>query len=87
MIVQTEEQADLCRSRFGRDPIVIKSVAEPQPPAGAPEAFLWVGRLAGYKRPRRFAFTDEVGRNTVGKLDYDWARRALHPPSDVDAPR
>ncbi len=38
----------------------------------------WVGtRLAGYKRPRRFVFTDEVGRNTVGKLDYEWARNAL----------
>jgi acyl-CoA synthetase (AMP-forming)/AMP-acid ligase II len=38
----------------------------------------WVGtRLAGYKRPRRFVFADEVGRTTVGKLDYDWARRAL----------
>ncbi len=38
----------------------------------------WVGaRLAGHKRPRRFVFADEVGRNTVGKLDYDWARRAL----------
>jgi fatty-acyl-CoA synthase len=38
----------------------------------------WVGaRLAGYKRPRRFVFADEVGRNTVGKLDYEWARNAL----------
>jgi 3-oxocholest-4-en-26-oate---CoA ligase len=38
----------------------------------------WVGaRLAGYKRPRRFVFADEVGRNTVGKLDYEWARAAL----------
>jgi fatty-acyl-CoA synthase len=38
----------------------------------------WVGaRLAGYKRPRRFVFADEVGRNTVGKLDYEWARRAV----------
>jgi 3-oxocholest-4-en-26-oate---CoA ligase len=38
----------------------------------------WVGaRLAGYKRPRRFVFTDEVRRNTVGKLDYEWARNAL----------
>jgi fatty-acyl-CoA synthase len=38
----------------------------------------WVGaRLAGYKRPRRFVFADEVGRNTVGKLDYDWARKAV----------
>jgi 3-oxocholest-4-en-26-oate---CoA ligase len=38
----------------------------------------WVGaRLAGYKRPRRFVFSDEVGRTTVGKLDYEWARNAL----------
>jgi fatty-acyl-CoA synthase len=38
----------------------------------------WVGdRLAGYKRPRRFVFADEVGRNTVGKLDYEWARKAV----------
>ena len=38
----------------------------------------WVSaRLAGYKRPRRFVFADEVGRNTVGKLDYEWARRAV----------
>ena len=38
----------------------------------------WVGaRLAGYKRPRRIVFADEVGRTTVGKLDYDWARAAL----------
>ena len=38
----------------------------------------WVGaRLAGYKRPRRFVFADEVGRTTVGKLDYEWARRAV----------
>ena len=38
----------------------------------------WVGgRLAGYKRPRRFVFADEVGRNTVGKLDYEWARNAV----------
>jgi fatty-acyl-CoA synthase len=38
----------------------------------------WVGgRLAGYKRPRRIVFADEVGRTTVGKLDYEWARAAL----------
>ena len=34
-------------------------------------------RLAGYKRPRRIVFADEVGRTTVGKLDYEWARAAL----------
>ena len=39
----------------------------------------WVGdRLAGYKRPRRFVFADEVGRTTVGKLDYEWARAAVN---------
>ena len=38
----------------------------------------WVGaRLAGYKRPRRIVFADEVGRTTVGKLDYEWAAAAL----------
>jgi len=49
-------------------------------PPDADELGNWVGaRLAGYKRPRRFVFADEVGRNTVGKLDYDWARRAVEP--------
>ena len=43
----------------------------------------WVGaRLAGYKRPRRFVFVDEVGRTTVGKLDYEWARRAVARRAD-----
>ena len=38
----------------------------------------WVGaRLAGYKRPRRIVFADEVSRTTVGKLDYEWAAAAL----------
>jgi 3-oxocholest-4-en-26-oate---CoA ligase len=49
--------------------------------ADAPDADAlgaWVGaRLAGYKRPRQFVFADEVGRTTVGKLDYEWARRAV----------
>lgn len=51
VIVQTEEQADLCRRRLGRDPVVIRSIAERvEPRAGVPEAFLWVGRMAPYKR-------------------------------------
>ena len=45
----------------------------------------WVGaRLAGYKRPRRIVFTDEVGRTTVGKLDYEWARRVLEEAPAAD---
>jgi glycosyltransferase involved in cell wall biosynthesis len=51
VVVQTDEQAELCRSRFGRDPVVIRSIAERAEPRGAaPEAFLWIGRAAPYKR-------------------------------------
>jgi fatty-acyl-CoA synthase len=36
----------------------------------------WVAaRLASYKRPRRVVFVDEVRRTTIGKPDYEWARR------------
>jgi 3-oxocholest-4-en-26-oate---CoA ligase len=55
---------------------VVATTGGAPPDAGALDA--WVGaRLAGYKRPRRIVFADEVGRNTVGKLDYEWARAAL----------
>jgi len=55
---------------------VVATTGAAAPDAGALDA--WVGaRLAGYKRPRRIVFADEVGRTTVGKLDYDWARAAL----------
>ncbi|MFN8027721.1 MAG: hypothetical protein U0W40_15590 [Acidimicrobiia bacterium] len=38
----------------------------------------WVeGRLAHYKRPRRLVIVDRVGRTTVGKVDYEWARTTL----------
>jgi glycosyltransferase involved in cell wall biosynthesis len=51
IVVQTDEQAELCRSRFGRDPVVIRSIAERAEPSRAvPEAFLWIGRMAPYKR-------------------------------------
>jgi glycosyltransferase involved in cell wall biosynthesis len=51
VVVQTDEQAALCRSRFGRDSVVIRSIAEPAGPRRAvPEAFLWIGRMASYKR-------------------------------------
>jgi glycosyltransferase involved in cell wall biosynthesis len=51
VVVQTDEQAELCRERLGRDAVVIGSVAqEAEPRTGLPEAFLWVGRNASYKR-------------------------------------
>jgi glycosyltransferase involved in cell wall biosynthesis len=52
VVVQTDEQAQLCRTRFGRDPVVIRSIAErPEQRTAPPQAFLWAGRLAPYKRP------------------------------------
>jgi glycosyltransferase involved in cell wall biosynthesis len=52
IVVQSSEQEDLCRERLGREPVLIKSIAEPQPIRTAePEAFLWVGRPTIYKRP------------------------------------
>lgn len=55
VVVQTPEQAELCRRRFGRDPVAISSVAEPaEPRRGRPDAFLWISRLDGYKRPEAY---------------------------------
>jgi glycosyltransferase involved in cell wall biosynthesis len=55
IVVQTHEQVDMCRRRFGRDPVLIKSIAEPAPTTELDrKAFLWVGRAAPYKRPDAF---------------------------------
>ncbi|MDX6583435.1 MAG: hypothetical protein QOI10_2619 [Solirubrobacterales bacterium] len=53
LVVQTSEQVSLARQRFRRQPVLIKSVAETAagPPGKSREAFLWIGRLAAYKRP------------------------------------
>jgi glycosyltransferase involved in cell wall biosynthesis len=57
IVVQTREQVRMCEERFGRSPVLIRSIAEPAPQRAAdPEAFLWIGRLAWYKRP--FAFVE-----------------------------
>jgi glycosyltransferase involved in cell wall biosynthesis len=55
IVVQTHEQVDMCRRRFGRDPTLIKSIAEPARATEiCPQAFVWVGRAAPYKRPEAF---------------------------------
>jgi glycosyltransferase involved in cell wall biosynthesis len=55
VVVQTLEQVGMCERRFGRTPTVIKSIAEPaEPRVVRPEAFLWIGRMAAYKRPEAF---------------------------------
>src|SRR2546423_2777143 len=52
VVVQTREQAQACRDHFGREPVLIESFAEPAEKRSArAESFLWVGRLASYKRP------------------------------------
>ena len=51
IVVQSAEQAELCRRRYGRDPVIIRNIAEPaEPRTGTPDAFLWIGRTAPYKR-------------------------------------
>jgi glycosyltransferase involved in cell wall biosynthesis len=51
VVVQNREQAALCQAKFGREPVVIPSIAEPAELRSAtPEAFLWIGRMAPYKR-------------------------------------
>jgi glycosyltransferase involved in cell wall biosynthesis len=55
IVVQTAEQAELCRERLGRRPVVIGSIAEPAAAAVGPgDAFLWVGRAYDNKRPLAF---------------------------------
>jgi glycosyltransferase involved in cell wall biosynthesis len=55
IVVQTEEQVRLCEDRFGRSPVMIRSIAELAPQRDSdPEAFLWIGRLVSYKRPLAF---------------------------------
>ena len=55
IVVQTEEQVHLCERRFGRTPILIRSVSEPaELSEHAAEAFLWTGRVEANKRPLEF---------------------------------
>jgi glycosyltransferase involved in cell wall biosynthesis len=52
IVVQTEEQVALCKQRFRKTPVRIRSVAEPaQQSQHKPEAFLWAGRVDSNKQP------------------------------------
>jgi len=64
IVVQTDTQAELCRDVWRREGTVIRSIAEPaQQRTAAPEAFVWVGRMAPYKRPEAFvALAERVPR-------------------------
>ena len=55
IVVQTEEQVELCKLAFGRRPVLVKSISMPSATkAESAEAFLWVGRLVSYKRPLEY---------------------------------
>lgn len=52
VVVQTEEQMDLCRKELGREPVLIPNLVELAEPRTAPgDCFLWLGRVVWYKRP------------------------------------
>jgi glycosyltransferase involved in cell wall biosynthesis len=53
VVVQTAEQAELCRRNLGRSPVVIGYIGEavPEPGTNPPTAFLWIGRVAPVKQP------------------------------------
>jgi glycosyltransferase involved in cell wall biosynthesis len=55
IVVQTDEQRRACRERLGRTPTLIRSLCEvPEARPASPEAFLWIGRYIGYKRPLEY---------------------------------
>jgi glycosyltransferase involved in cell wall biosynthesis len=55
VVVQTDEQRELCVRKLGHSPPVIRSLAEPAPlRVRTPEAFLWAGRVVSYKQPLKY---------------------------------
>jgi glycosyltransferase involved in cell wall biosynthesis len=77
IVVQTEEQVDLCVKRFGRSPAMIKSIAELAPQrTSEPEAFLWIARLVSYKRPLAFV---ELAR-ALPEAQFWMVAPPEHPP-------
>jgi glycosyltransferase involved in cell wall biosynthesis len=61
IVVQTEEQVELCRATFGREAALVKSIAPvAEAEDDAPVAFLWVGRLVSWKRPLEYVALAEA---------------------------
>ncbi len=55
IVVQTEEQIQLCSAAMGQRSTLIRSIAPlAEPQRVVPEAFVWVGRLVSYKRPLEY---------------------------------
>jgi glycosyltransferase involved in cell wall biosynthesis len=77
IVVQTEDQVALCRQAFGRDPVLIKSIAELGPIHSGPgQDILWISRLSSYKHPEIFVriarALPEVPFTMVGISDPAW---------------
>jgi glycosyltransferase involved in cell wall biosynthesis len=53
IVVQTDEQAELCRSSLGRSPVVIRYIGEavPELRTNLATEFLWIGRVIPVKQP------------------------------------
>ena len=88
VVVQTDEQAALCVGRYGRRPVVIRSVA--QRPVTEPAAdgrdstgFLWIGRLAAYKNPT--ALLDLATAVPEAPFTMVWVGDDGDPPAVGDA--
>jgi glycosyltransferase involved in cell wall biosynthesis len=55
VVAQNTEQQKVCAQLSRRAPIVISNITEPVPIRDeTPKAFLWIGRLVGYKHPLAF---------------------------------
>lgn len=61
----------------------VGAVMSPRSTSGRPAAADLIaflkGRIAGYKVPKHFVWTDEVRRSAAGKPDYAWAKKQLEP--------
>jgi glycosyltransferase involved in cell wall biosynthesis len=79
IVVQTPEQVGLCRGRFGREPIMIRSlVEEPEEDEAEPEAFLWAAKAAWYKNPLAYV--------ALARAVPEARFRMVPVPSEKDSP-
>jgi glycosyltransferase involved in cell wall biosynthesis len=77
IVVQTEEQIELCERRFGRAPIFIRDVSEPEEQSEHErEAFLWAGRAEANKQPLEYV---ELARSLPDARFWMVARASTTP--------